>query len=53
MPYNSRDPNASSGQAAHQFPVSRTLAFTILVALVILFALRHVFGSIAVSAGTS
>jgi len=53
MPYNSRDPNASGGQMAHQYPVPRTLAIAVLVALVALFALRHVFGSVAVSAGTN
>lgn len=37
---------------AHQYPVTRSFAFIVLAALVVLFALRHVFGSISVSAGT-
>jgi hypothetical protein len=53
MAYNSRDPNASGQQMAHQLPVPRTLAIAVLVAAVILFALRHVFGSVAVTAGTN
>lgn len=53
MPYNSRDPNANSGQMAHQYPVPRTLALAVLLAAVVLFALRHVFGSVTVSAGTN
>jgi hypothetical protein len=53
MPYNSRDPNAASGTSAWQLPVSRGFAVAVLVALVILFALRHVFGSITVAAGSS
>lgn len=41
-----------SDVAAHQYPVTRSFALTVLAAVVILFALRHVFGSISVSAGT-
>lgn len=52
MPYNSRDPNAAAGKTAWQFPVSRSLGLAVLIALVVLFALRHVFGSITVAAGT-
>jgi hypothetical protein len=53
MPYNSRDPNAASGKAAHQYPVSRSLAIAVLIALVALFALRQVYGSITVAAGSN
>lgn len=53
MPYNPRDPNASGQQAAHQFPISRTMAITVLVAVVALFALRQIYGSISVGVGTS
>jgi hypothetical protein len=53
MPYNSRDPNASGTQNGYQLAVPRSLGVLVLIALVALFALRHVFGSVAVSAGTN
>lgn len=53
MPYNARDPNADAGTAAWQQPHARTLACVVLAALVILIALRHFGGTVAVSAGTS
>jgi hypothetical protein len=53
MPYNSRDPNASTGKAAHQYLISRSLAIAVLIALVALFALRQVYGSVTVAAGSS
>lgn len=52
MPYNSRDPNASGAQNGYQLAIPRSLGVMVLVALVALWALRHVFGSVAVTAGT-
>lgn len=52
MPYNSRNPDSGSGTAAHQYPIARGFALVILVALGLLFLLRHLFGSIRVEAGT-
>lgn len=49
MPYNPRTPGKSAGFSLN---TNHGLAVLVLVALVILFALRHVFGTIAVSAGT-
>jgi hypothetical protein len=51
VPYNSRNPG--SGQtAAHQYPIARWFAITVLTALGLLLVLRHLFGSIRVEAGT-
>jgi len=52
MPYNSRDPNASGTQNGYQLAIPRSLAILVLMALVVLWALRHVFGTISVQAGT-
>ena len=52
MPYNSRDPNASSSQNGYQLPIPRGFAIAIVVALVVLIVLRHFNGAISVSAGT-
>ena len=51
MPYNSRDPQANQDVSAASYPISRALAISVLVALAILFLLRHVYGSIAIEAG--
>jgi hypothetical protein len=48
--YGSRDPNAGGGTAVAQ-PISRAFALTVLVALLILVALRHLFGSIRLEGG--
>lgn len=50
MAFGSRDPNAGSGTAVSQ-PISRAFALTVLLALVALFALRHLFGSIRLEGG--
>lgn len=52
MPYNPRQPDNGGGVAAHKLPHPRNLAMAVLLALVALWALRHVFGTISVSAGT-
>ena len=49
MPYNPRTPGKD---AKFSLSTNHGLAMLVLVALVVLFALRHVFGTIAVSAGT-
>jgi hypothetical protein len=51
MPYNQRDPGGNA-TAAHQQPVPRSLAILVLMALVALWAMRHIFGAITVQAGT-
>lgn len=50
----SNGPRTGQGDdvSAYQYPHTRSFAFTVLAALVILFALRHVFGSISASVGT-
>ena len=50
MPYNSRS-SSSGGTSAWQLPHSRNLALLVLVALVVLWALRHIFGSVKVEGG--
>lgn len=50
MPYNSRQPGGQT--AAHQYPIARGFALTVLVALGLLLLLRHLFGSIRVEVGT-
>lgn len=52
MPYNSRDPQADGTASASSYPISRALAMTVFAAVVILFALRHIYGSIAIEAGS-
>lgn len=53
MPYNSRDPNANTGTSPWKLDVPRNVAIAVLVALVVLWALRHVFGTVTVSAGSN
>ena len=53
MALNFRDPSSGGESApATSYPISRSFAFTVLLALVALWALRHVFGSISVNAGS-
>lgn len=52
MPYNERSPQGSGSQAAHQYPIARGFALTVLAALLILIVLRHLFGSVSVAVGT-
>ncbi len=51
MPLNLRAPAGDAPAPAHSYPVTRSFAFLILAALVILFALRHVFGNVRVEGG--
>jgi hypothetical protein len=44
-----RDPNASA--SASGYPIARSFAMVVLLALFGLVALRHLFGSISVSGG--
>lgn len=52
MAYN--QPRSSGGDTSngYQLPISRSFAVAVLVALVVLFALRHLFGSIRIEGGT-
>jgi hypothetical protein len=51
MPLNMRSPGADASAPAHTYPISRSLAMLVLIGLVLLFALRHVFGQVSVSGG--
>lgn len=51
MPYNSRNPGGDA-PAAHQYPIARGFALTVLVAIGLLLLLRHLFGSVRVEVGT-
>lgn len=51
MPYNSRDPGGGAPAMAHTYPISRAYAGVIAVALLILLALHHLFGSINIEVG--
>lgn len=52
MALNMRTPEGDSGsQPAHTYPTSRSLAMLVLLAAVVLFALRHVFGNVQVEGG--
>jgi hypothetical protein len=52
MPFGDK-PRSGAGDttSASSFPVSRALGITVLAALVILWALRHIYGSISIEAG--
>jgi hypothetical protein len=53
MPLNLRTPGSDQGttRPAHSYPISRNLAVMVLLALVALFALRHLFGSVHADVG--
>jgi hypothetical protein len=51
VPYNLRSPG-NGETAAHQYPIARAFALTVLVALGLLLLLRHLFGSVRVEVGT-
>jgi hypothetical protein len=51
MPLNLRTPTGDTPAPAHSYPVTRSFAMLVLAALVLLFALRHVFGSVSVQGG--
>lgn len=42
----------SGGFGLHGLAIPNSLAVLVLIALVILFALRHIYGAVSVSAGT-
>lgn len=46
MGLNSRAPQSEGPAPAHTYPVTRSFATMVLIALVLLWALRHVFGSV-------
>lgn len=48
MPNNMRDPNASIATGGS---ISRSFAFTVLAALLLLAVMRHLFGSVRIEAG--
>lgn len=52
MPLNMRTHTGDAGSApAHTYPISRSLAMLVLIAAVVLFALRHVFGHVSGEVG--
>lgn len=51
MPLNLRTPAGQTPAPAHSYPVTRSFAMLVLIAVVLLFALRHIFGSIRVEGG--
>jgi hypothetical protein len=51
MPLNLRNPGGTGPAPAASQPISRAFGFTVLAALLILIALRHLFGSIRVEVG--
>lgn len=53
MPLNMRTPGGTDKPSAYQFPISRGFAITVLLALLLLIALRHMFGSVRLEAGVS
>ena len=46
-----RDPNSGNKPPMGAFPIANGFAAVILVALVLLFAMRHLFGAVRVEAG--
>ena len=55
MPLNLRTPGQGQGSTrpAHTYPISRSMAMLVLLALVALFALRHLFGSVHADVGVN
>jgi hypothetical protein len=51
MPLNLRTPAGDGPAPAHTHPITRSFAMIVFLALVALFALRHVFGHVNVEAG--
>lgn len=52
MPLNMRMPSADTADApAHTHVITRSFAMLILAAVVLLFALRHLFGSVHAEVG--
>lgn len=51
MPLNLRTPTGDTPAPAHSYPVTRSFALLVLAAVVLLFALRHVFGSVSLQGG--
>lgn len=53
MSLNSRDPGSgsSANMRAHQYPIARALALTVLAALVLLFVLHHLVFNVSVTGG--
>ncbi len=51
MPLNLRTPTGDTPAPAHSYPVTRSFALLVLAAVVLLFALRHVFGNVSFQGG--
>lgn len=51
MPLNLRTPTGDAPAPAHSYPVTRSFAVLVLIAVVLLFALRHVFGNVRLEGG--
>lgn len=52
MPYNERSVSGSGDTAAYSMPITRAFALTILLAGLLLWALRHFYGTVTVEAGS-
>lgn len=46
-----RSPDSGQSASAVSYPIARSFAFVVLLAVLVLFALHHIFGSIHVEAG--
>lgn len=51
MALNERNPGGGSSAAAHTYPIARSFAGVVLLALIALIVLRHLFGSVRVEVG--
>lgn len=51
MALNERNPGGGGASAAHTYPIARSFAGVVLLALIALIVLRHLFGSIRVEVG--
>ena len=52
MPYNAPNRGGAQSSGGLSLAANHSVAVLVLAALVILWALRHVFGTVSVSAGT-
>lgn len=51
MALNLRTPQSDGPAPASSYPISRSFAGIVFLALVLLFALRHLFGSVSANVG--
>jgi hypothetical protein len=53
MPLNLRVPEGDGPAPAHTHVITRSFAMTVLLAVVLLFALRHLFGTVSAQVGVN